>query len=339
MAQYGAYSLGEGLSSGYQPRAIAWQLKTSDPGPLEREAHLKGYIRNVLQDIDTEALSGYTRATAILGWKRSTDVMIAVLHERCFCPSSNVSCFAFSAFRSPVSAVPAVFGLTINTPANVVECQPILFSWTGGQAPYYLTLVPGMSSRAGNQWPHLRAIIFTPQQSSGDIFEQIKSFPTQTGTSYTWNVDLQANTILWQYRSQGHYFELALEQLMVDFPYAPKPYLREQLQKQGHADTFTDSSLRDLTERIVPLGTYYTAISSFVESRSHLDFGLVNHALCAAIRDMLKINFLHRSGVILSNRSHRCGLNRRQLPGDVPCTSTPSSSSGDCELHFSCLSS
>lgn len=29
-----------------------------------------------------------------------------------------------------------------------------------------------------------------------------------------------------------HYFELALEQLMVDFPYAPKPYLRTQLLKQ-----------------------------------------------------------------------------------------------------------
>ncbi|KAG1738308.1 hypothetical protein EDD22DRAFT_959526 [Suillus occidentalis] len=29
-----------------------------------------------------------------------------------------------------------------------------------------------------------------------------------------------------------HYFELALEQLMVDFPYAPKPYLRAQLLKQ-----------------------------------------------------------------------------------------------------------
>ncbi|KAH7912889.1 Spc98 family-domain-containing protein [Hygrophoropsis aurantiaca] len=49
-----------------------------------------------------------------------------------------------------------------------------------------------------------------------------------------------------------------------------------------------ESSLRDMTERILPLGTYYTAISSFVESRSHLDFGLVNHALCAAMRDMLK---------------------------------------------------
>ncbi|KAG6828440.1 hypothetical protein H0H92_007967 [Tricholoma furcatifolium] len=35
-----------------------------------------------------------------------------------------------------------------------------------------------------------------------------------------------------------------------------------------------DTSLRDLVERILPLGTYYTAISSFIELRSHLDFGL-----------------------------------------------------------------
>ncbi|KAM6494864.1 gamma-tubulin complex, DGRIP84/SPC97 component [Amanita muscaria] len=49
-----------------------------------------------------------------------------------------------------------------------------------------------------------------------------------------------------------------------------------------------DTSLCDLVERILPLGTYYTAITAFVEQRSHLEFGLVNHALCAAIRDMLK---------------------------------------------------
>lgn len=49
-----------------------------------------------------------------------------------------------------------------------------------------------------------------------------------------------------------------------------------------------DPSLRDLVERIIPLATYYTSISAFVEIRSHLDYGLVNHALCAAIRDMLK---------------------------------------------------
>ena len=53
-----------------------------------------------------------------------------------------------------------------------------------------------------------------------------------------------------------------------------------------------DPSLRDLVERIVPLATYYTSISTFVELRSHLDYGLVNHALCAAIRDMLKARFL-----------------------------------------------
>ncbi|KIK01193.1 hypothetical protein K443DRAFT_678657 [Laccaria amethystina LaAM-08-1] len=49
-----------------------------------------------------------------------------------------------------------------------------------------------------------------------------------------------------------------------------------------------DSSLRDLVERVLPLGMYYTAVFAFVEHRSHLDYGLVNHALCAAIRDMLK---------------------------------------------------
>ncbi|KAI6026497.1 Spc98 family-domain-containing protein [Pisolithus microcarpus] len=49
-----------------------------------------------------------------------------------------------------------------------------------------------------------------------------------------------------------------------------------------------DPSIHDLVERVLPLATYYTAISAFVESRSHLEFGLVNHALCAAIRDMLK---------------------------------------------------
>lgn len=49
-----------------------------------------------------------------------------------------------------------------------------------------------------------------------------------------------------------------------------------------------DPSLSDLVERILPLATYYTGITSFIEARSHLDFGLVNHALCAAIREMLK---------------------------------------------------
>ncbi|KAG2352593.1 hypothetical protein BDR07DRAFT_1313156 [Suillus spraguei] len=35
-----------------------------------------------------------------------------------------------------------------------------------------------------------------------------------------------------EFKGGIHYFELALEQLMVDFPYAPKPYLRTQLLKR-----------------------------------------------------------------------------------------------------------
>ncbi|KAF8528465.1 Spc98 family-domain-containing protein [Hysterangium stoloniferum] len=49
-----------------------------------------------------------------------------------------------------------------------------------------------------------------------------------------------------------------------------------------------DPSLRDLTTRILPLATSYTAITAFIEQRSNLENGLINHALCASIRTMLK---------------------------------------------------
>ncbi|KAH7918446.1 hypothetical protein BV22DRAFT_1134588 [Leucogyrophana mollusca] len=67
-----------------------------------------------------------------------------------------------------------------------------------------------------------------------------------------------------------------------------------------------DPSLRDLTERILPTGTYYTAISSFIEQRSHFDYGLVNHALCAVIRDMLRDyqTLLSQLDHVFNNSSH-----------------------------------
>ncbi|KAG8877739.1 hypothetical protein FRB97_003153 [Tulasnella sp. 331] len=57
---------------------------------------------------------------------------------------------------------------------------------------------------------------------------------------------------------------------------------------QFAANPTLDPSLRDLVDRILPLATYYTAINEFMQLRSQLECGLVNHALCAAIRDMLK---------------------------------------------------
>jgi len=62
-------------------------------------------------------------------------------------------------------------GATVNTPTGVVECQPTQFTWTGGVAPYFLTLVaPG---------------------SPGTVLEDLG---TQSGTSFTWTANLAANT-------------------------------------------------------------------------------------------------------------------------------------------------
>lgn len=53
-------------------------------------------------------------------------------------------------------------------------------------------------------------------------------------------------------------------------------------------DQALDPSLRDLTQRIIPLGTYYSSIFSFVEAESSLEYGTVIHALCASLRKLLK---------------------------------------------------
>jgi gamma-tubulin complex component 2 len=49
-----------------------------------------------------------------------------------------------------------------------------------------------------------------------------------------------------------------------------------------------DPSLRDLTNSMLQMATHYSAIEAFVEVQSKEDYGSVNHALCAAIRALLK---------------------------------------------------
>ncbi|KAI9461704.1 hypothetical protein BJY52DRAFT_194882 [Lactarius psammicola] len=65
--------------------------------------------------------------------------------------------------------------LTINTPASVVTCEPLKFTWDaeGSKSPYFLALFP-----AGQ--PGVDAL---------------KQFPPQDGDNYTWDkVDLPPNT-------------------------------------------------------------------------------------------------------------------------------------------------
>lgn len=48
-----------------------------------------------------------------------------------------------------------------------------------------------------------------------------------------------------------------------------------------------DPSLRDLTATMLKMATYYGAVEAFVEVQSREEFGVVNHALSAAIRKLL----------------------------------------------------
>ncbi|SPO05937.1 related to gamma-tubulin complex component [Cephalotrichum gorgonifer] len=49
-----------------------------------------------------------------------------------------------------------------------------------------------------------------------------------------------------------------------------------------------DPSLQDITNSMIRLATYYSALETFVDVQSREEFGAVNHALCAAIRKHLQ---------------------------------------------------
>ncbi|CAE6370426.1 hypothetical protein RSOLAG1IB_01551 [Rhizoctonia solani AG-1 IB] len=68
----------------------------------------------------------------------------------------------------------AAQSMTVATPPSVVQCQPVALSWSGGTAPYFPSIIPGQQAGAA----------------------AIKEFPSQTGTSLTWTVDLIANTYI-----------------------------------------------------------------------------------------------------------------------------------------------
>ncbi|KAM0751471.1 hypothetical protein T439DRAFT_347347 [Meredithblackwellia eburnea MCA 4105] len=71
-----------------------------------------------------------------------------------------------------LSLASSSLALLINTPVSLIACEPTSLSWSGGTAPYYLSVIPG-------------------GDPSGSILENLG---TQTGTSYTWNVDLAPGT-------------------------------------------------------------------------------------------------------------------------------------------------
>lgn len=74
---------------------------------------------------------------------------------------------------APAPSTPAPGGsMTINTPSNVVVCQPVLLTWTGGTPPYDLTILPG-------------------GEPNGNLIEDLGK---QNGTSLTWVANIAAGT-------------------------------------------------------------------------------------------------------------------------------------------------
>ncbi|KAK6168733.1 hypothetical protein SNE40_019918 [Patella caerulea] len=58
--------------------------------------------------------------------------------------------------------------------------------------------------------------------------------------------------------------------------------------KEFMIDQSLDPSLQDLVKRILPLCSNYSTIVRFIEEKSAFEYGLVNHALAAAMRELIK---------------------------------------------------
>jgi len=80
--------------------------------------------------------------------------------------------FALAALAIAAASPALAQQLQVNTITGIVQCEPSLLTWSGGQPPYFLTFIPvGQPSAA-----------------------PIKSFPKQSGTQLTWIADLPAGT-------------------------------------------------------------------------------------------------------------------------------------------------
>ncbi|KAG1886977.1 hypothetical protein F4604DRAFT_1225027 [Suillus subluteus] len=88
---------------------------------------------------------------------------------------------------------------TINTPANVVECQPTLLAWSGGTAPYYLvsnTLVTWLSvidPRRILFYFLLHRASYPGASPNGVALENLGE---QNSTSVTWICNIASGTSL-----------------------------------------------------------------------------------------------------------------------------------------------
>lgn len=78
-------------------------------------------------------------------------------------------------------------------------------------------------------------------------------------------------------------FELEVQRLYLYFV-VKAPYWAYFL-----SSLYLDPSLHELVRRILPLCSNYSTVVRFIEEKSAFEYGLVNHALSAAMRSLIKV--------------------------------------------------
>lgn len=75
-------------------------------------------------------------------------------------------------------------------------------------------------------------------------------------------------------------------------------------------DPSLDPSLKELTLRILPICSAYSTIIRFVESRSMYHYGMVNHALAAAIKSLMENYFILIAQLEHQNKTNHLSLQK-----------------------------
>ncbi|UJR27736.1 hypothetical protein I4U23_009013 [Adineta vaga] len=83
--------------------------------------------------------------------------------------------------------------------------------------------------------------------------------------------------------------DLLLCMLGIEGKFIKTPSLTDkQAQRSFHIDRSLDATLRDLARRMVPLCSNHSLIVRFIEDRLQYKYGLINHALAGALREVVQ---------------------------------------------------
>ncbi|CAF3787341.1 unnamed protein product, partial [Adineta steineri] len=83
--------------------------------------------------------------------------------------------------------------------------------------------------------------------------------------------------------------DLLLCMLGIEGKFIKTPSLTDkQAQRSFHIDRSLDPTLRDLARRMVPLCSNHSLIVRFIEDRLQYKYGLINHALAGALREVVQ---------------------------------------------------